>query len=49
MTPTFAGKAVSSVAYGPRERGMALLAALMALSILTLIGLTVTFVTTTET
>ena len=33
----------------PREEGMALVAALMALAILTLVGLTATFVTTTET
>ena len=48
MNRIFEGKPVAAQSAGPRQGGMALVAALMALSILTLIGLTMTFVTATE-
>ena len=49
MTRMIDGKAIRSGPFATREGGMVLVAALMALSILTLVGLTATFVTTTET
>ena len=49
MTRSMDTKAFRARSSVPREGGMALVAALMALSILTLAGLTATFVTTTET
>ena len=49
MTRLIEPKAFRAASYALREDGMALVAALMALSILTLVGLTATFVTTTET
>ncbi|MCY3756644.1 MAG: hypothetical protein OXG96_02875 [Acidobacteria bacterium] len=49
MTRLIHPKAFSSGSSVPREGGVALVAALMVLSILTLVGLTATFVTTTET
>jgi len=49
MTRSTDPKAFSSGSSVPREGGMALVATLMVLSILTLVGLTATFVTTTET
>ncbi len=49
MKPMIDGKALRSGPSGRPEGGMVLVAALMALAILTLVGLTATFVTTTET
>ena len=48
MNSVFEGKPVSARSTGPPQGGMALVATLMTLSILTLIGLTMTFVTATE-
>jgi len=49
MTRSIDPRASGAPTSAPREGGMALVAALMALSILTLVGLTATFVTSTET
>ena len=49
MNSILEGKPVAARSAGPPQGGMALVATLMALSILTLIGLTMTFVTATET